>query len=174
MKTPGETSTRRGFFSKIVAVSGAAGAAVLAAPIARYLLAPLWRRQESSFVVVAKSEDVRAEQPLAAAVVGERTDAWTRAPAQRLGLVWLRRKEDGRVLALQSECPHLGCGVRFEAERRRFACPCHESYFDLEGRALEGPSPRGMDPLEVREEGGNVLVRFTRFRTQTTEREPLG
>lgn len=174
MKAPVDTDSRRGFFAKFAALAGVIAAAGLSVPFVRYIFAPLGARRRSAFVPVAKSESVTGDLPFAAQVMGERVDAWTRSPSQRLGLVWLRRKEDGRVLALQSECPHLGCGIRLEAERRRFACPCHESFFDFEGRALEGPSPRGMDTLEVREENGQISVQFERFRTQSPRREPLG
>jgi cytochrome b6-f complex iron-sulfur subunit len=46
--------------------------------------------------------------------------------------------------ALSLLCPHLGCTVQTEAEG--FACPCHGSRFDSQGRLLRGPAA---DPLTV-------------------------
>ena len=37
-----------------------------------------------------------------------------------------------------------------------------------------GPTPRDMDPLEVRVENGFVLVRFRRYRMGTADRVEVG
>lgn len=62
--------------------------------------------------------------------------------------VFLRRQGD-RVLAISSQCTHLGCPVRFERANpdegrpeARLHCPCHSGIFDLEGKVLDGPPPR--------------------------------
>jgi Rieske Fe-S protein len=89
-----------------------------------------------------------------------------------LGAVWLRRGLDGRIAALSGTCPHLGCGVGPDA-KGGFACPCHDSAFAADGAYLKGPSPRGMDPLPVRVEGGRVLVRALRFETGTKARRKI-
>jgi Rieske Fe-S protein len=106
-------------------------------------------------------------------VIGEQTDAWTRASQVRLGMVWLRRKGD-KVVALNAECPHLGCKVAFRADHKGFACPCHDSSFSIDGEHLGGPAPRSMDPLETRVVDGQVEVRFVRFRAQVKERVEIG
>ena len=48
------------------------------------------------------------------------------------------------------------------------------SSFDTEGRCLGGPSPRGLDELDVTVQGKDVLVRYQRFRIGTPKKEPLG
>lgn len=44
---------------------------------------------------------------------------------------------------ISSVCTHLGCNVRSE-EPRGFACPCHGSKFDHQGRVTDGPAPRSL------------------------------
>ena len=78
-----------------------------------------------------------------------------------VGAVWIRRTARGELLALSATCPHLGCGLSSDADG--FACPCHDSHFSPDGRALRGPSPRGMDPLPIRVVAGRVLVQALRF-----------
>ena len=39
-----------------------------------------------------------------------------------------------------NRCPHLGCGLIFNEIEETFDCPCHGSRFDLDGKAIEGPS----------------------------------
>jgi cytochrome b6-f complex iron-sulfur subunit len=41
--------------------------------------------------------------------------------------------------AVSSVCTHLGCNVARD-EARGFACPCHGSVFDSEGRVTRGPA----------------------------------
>jgi cytochrome b6-f complex iron-sulfur subunit len=41
--------------------------------------------------------------------------------------------------AISAVCTHLGCNVNHE-ESRGFACPCHGSTFDEEGRVTHGPA----------------------------------
>jgi cytochrome b6-f complex iron-sulfur subunit/menaquinol-cytochrome c reductase iron-sulfur subunit len=172
-KDPG----RRGVLSALLALGGTTIAAILAVPGLRFLADPLLRRRSgaTTWTKVATIDSLPDDVPVAVPVVGERVDAWTRAKAQRLGTVWLRKKSDRRVDALQAECPHLGCSVQLDAERHRFACPCHESFFNLEGHQTSGPSPRDMDSLEARVTAdGDVEVHFARYRTQSHDKVKLG
>lgn len=59
-------------------------------------------------------------------------------------------REGATIRALSTVCTHLGCRVRWEGNRRRFFCPCHDGIFDEEGRVVSGPPPRPLDRYEVR------------------------
>jgi Rieske Fe-S protein len=107
-------------------------------------------------------------------VVADKTDAWTHAPNQVIGAVFLRStpEKDPPVLALQVVCPHKGCTIRYVKtdEGGHFVCPCHEAYFDLNGQISVEPSrsPRPMDELEVEiRNQDEILVEFKNFRIGT-------
>ena len=51
------------------------------------------------------------------------------------------------VMALDLTCPHLGCTVT--ATSQGFACPCHGSRFQSDGKLLEGPATRPLRRLEI-------------------------
>lgn len=55
------------------------------------------------------------------------------------------------VVALYQVCTHLGCLPKWEPGQYRFACPCHGSQYEIDGRWITGPAPRGLDrfPLTV-------------------------
>jgi Rieske Fe-S protein len=149
--------------------------AILAWPAAQYVLDPVLRATGSKerWIRVAKLDSLAEDHPVSVPVIGEQTDAWTRAPQVRLGMVWLRRKGD-KVVALNAECPHLGCKVGYQAEHKGFGCPCHDSSFSIEGEHQGGPAPRSMDPLDTRVVNGEVEVRFVRYRAQVKERIEIG
>ena len=59
------------------------------------------------------------------------------------------RLDADTVVAFDRRCPHLGCPVRWVAERGRFECPCHHAAFDARtGAVLFGPPTRGLTPAE--------------------------
>ena len=62
--------------------------------------------------------------------------------------IWIYRDQLG-FYAVSSICPHLGCIVKEEAGEQSFICPCHGSRFDASGNVLGGPSPRGLDWLDI-------------------------
>lgn len=97
-------------------------------------------------------------------------DAWTAFTDVTLGAAWLVRQGDA-VRALSTVCPHAGCSVDWERDKSCFACPCHGSAFAKDGARTDGPSPRGMDPLEVEIKSGRVLVTYRRFRQGVGDRE---
>jgi menaquinol-cytochrome c reductase iron-sulfur subunit len=114
--------------------------------------------------------------PVQAPVIADLTDAWNREPNQPVGAVYLRREGD-KVTCFNAICPHAGCFVGYDENRRVFQCPCHTSAFELDGARIEpSPSPRDMDPLTVDEaklkETGEVWVAFENFYPGKPDREP--
>ncbi len=98
----------------------------------------------------------------------ERRNRWRRDAVREV--VYVRRRgEDFEVLS--SICPHTGCLVRRQDDG--FTCPCHKSFFDAEGNAVEGPSPRPLDALEWKVEKKRLLVKYQRFRPGLAERRAL-
>lgn len=169
------SKSRRSFLTLLTAVGSAAIGAVLAIPGASYVFDPLLRSggKKGRWIRVADAGGLSSEDPTAFPVEGEQTDAWTRSEQVRLGVVWLRKKGD-EIVALNAECPHLGCKVGYDKSAKKFVCPCHDSSFAENGQRLGGPAPRSLDPLETRVVDGKVEVRFVRFRAQVADREEIG
>lgn len=166
---------RRSILKAAAGALATAMGAVIASPIVQLVAHPLKRRAAAAAeaLPVAKLEALPEGVPVRAQVIAPIVrDAWTRFEKVALGAVWLIRRGD-KVEALSSTCPHAGCFVDWEADKKRFACPCHGSVFDLDGKCTDGPSPRGMDALETRLDKGSVLVSFQRFRQATPAKEPV-
>jgi menaquinol-cytochrome c reductase iron-sulfur subunit len=124
------------------------------------------------WIRATKLEDLKEGVPKRVGLVADARDGWVVEKDVLLGVVWLIRAGD-EVRALSATCPHLGCAVGVRAEGG-FTCPCHDSDFAPDGKCLGGPSPRDLDPLATRVEGGWVEVDFRRFRVGSKERVEVG
>jgi menaquinol-cytochrome c reductase iron-sulfur subunit len=69
-----------------------------------------------------------------------------------------------------SICPHLGCRYGWQAETKRFFCPCHGSQFEINGEKIAGPAPRGLDPLPFREQNGTAEITWIQYKSGTADR----
>jgi len=112
-------------------------------------LAGLWRY--FSFQTEPPSPTDFDLGPASAFIPGSRT-VLTQVPAVLL------RTEKG-FTALSLICPHLGCTV--ESKSNGFACPCHGSRFDFEGRLLRGPAAKPLMVLRLDTSSDGHLHLFT-------------
>jgi len=174
-ETSADCDNRRGFLGKAAAV--VCGAAALAVPTAAGVVAflnPLRQKSQGGQCMRLASLDAIPQDgsPLKVPVIADRTDAWSRFPAEPIGAVFLRRT-NGNVAALQVICPHAGCSINYDVTGRKYFCPCHAASFDMAGNRTDAtsPSPRNMDSLEVEIRNKNeVWVKFQTFGVGTAKK----
>ncbi|WP_235879873.1 ubiquinol-cytochrome c reductase iron-sulfur subunit [Polyangium aurulentum] len=165
---------RRTALRALVTLGGCAYAGVIAVPGAQFLAPSAEDGQgKARWIRVGRLEDLPQGEPRRLAVVGDERDAFNVTKDQQLGAIWVVR-EGEKVRAMSAVCPHLGCSIDIGADKKSFSCPCHTSRFSLAGAAESGPSPRAMDPLDVRVTEGFVEVDFKRFRLGIAERMEVG
>lgn len=156
-----------------VAVGSCAIAAAIAVPATAFVAAPVSSKGAGGrWVRTLRLDQLVDNEPKRVAIVDDRRDAWTIERGVELGSVWVVKHGD-KVTAFSAVCPHLGCSVNVAAEAGPaggFACPCHTSAFDPDGKRKSGPSPRDMDVLATRIEEGFVAVDFRRFRIGIAEK----
>lgn len=71
----------------------------------------------------------------------------------------LVRLDEEEYVAYSQKCTHLSCAVYYQAEERRFACPCHEGYFAVDdGRVLQGPPPRALPRVMLEQRNGALVA----------------
>lgn len=158
----------------LAAAGGAVGCGALAVPSVRFLVAPAAGAGGGGrWVKTVALDTLHEDDPKRVAIVSDWQDAWTLEKAVELGAAWLVRKGDA-VVAYSTTCPHLGCAVGRAPSGPGFYCPCHDSSFDAAGGRVDGPSPRALDGLETRIEGGFVFVNFQRFRQGIPEKVSVG
>ena len=56
-------------------------------------------------------------------------------------------------------CTHFACIVKWDPDKKRIECPCHEGYFDpYDGSVISGPPPTALESLQVDVVDGEVYV----------------
>jgi len=157
---------RRQFFKEWVSIL--LGALSVFIPLGAgliFFLDPLRRTSRGrDFLRIAAVDSLPLGVPRMVKINTIRKDAWSTSPNEPIGAVYLIRKKKG-IEAFQALCPHAGCFVDYTPGKHKFECPCHGSSFELDGSrtSSSSPSPRGMDHLETRVEGNDVLVRYEEF-----------
>ncbi len=59
------------------------------------------------------------------------------------------RDEAGVLHTFSHVCTHLVCHVRWNAAENSFDCPCHGSRFDTNGKVIQGPAVRDLEPKDI-------------------------
>ena len=166
--------TRRSFFGVLLGIGTVGMGALLAVPVLRFVLYPLYaktRRVEWSRRR-GVDEFSNLKQPLRRGrlILCSATDGEKSFPRS---LSMSHAVADGQLKVLSAICPHLGCSISWQSAQDGFVCPCHGGKFAPDGTRISGPPPRGMDVLPHKVEDGKVLVNFQYFRSNVPNQEVL-
>ena len=166
--------SRRSFIGVLLGIGSAVVGALLSVPLIRFALFPLIRQttevKYSSLGLISDFSSV--VDPEMRTIQIEQVDGWRKAVSEKA--VYITKDNAGKLIVLSSVCPHLGCTVPWNKERRQFVCPCHGGTFQPDGTRVSGPSLRGMDSLETRIEDNQLNVRFQYFRQLVADKEVIG
>ncbi len=165
--------TRRSFFGALMAIGSAGMGAILAVPVLRYVLYPLYAKASGTdwSDVGEMSEFTNSKSPVRKTITFAQRDGWREVVSAQS--VYVSRTAAGELEVLSAICPHLGCSVSWQQAQNDFLCPCHGSVFKADGMAVAGPSPRGMDRLPTRIKDGKLQVHFEYFRPNVPNQEKL-
>lgn len=167
-----EAVSRRGFLGWAAGLITGLGALFVAIPFVGSLVTNVEGKSSAAFVTVGDVTGLKPEEPQAFPFLDEVTDAYLHEQVPRM--VWAVKYADGSIVAYSPICPHLGCEYFWDPNTRHFVCPCHNSVWDIDGRRLSGPTPRGMDTLPSKVAGGSLQVRWVQYQTGTPSKIPVG
>jgi menaquinol-cytochrome c reductase iron-sulfur subunit len=152
----GGTPTRRRFQTGAIYGLMAAISAALGLPALAYLFVPGSVRKQDDWVEVGDLTRLSPGVPVELTFRRNRVDGWKVISEKSTS--WVVKTGDTQVTAFGPQCTHLGCAYHWEAERKDFLCPCHNSVFTLEGKVASGPAPRPLDRYETKVEGTKLLL----------------
>ena len=163
-------SERRSFLGIVSGLIAAGISAVLGVTIGRYATAPAFTGAETEkWIELGPIAEIPDGKLVKRNLMVSRQAGWGEFIAKRS--VWIVK--EGETLAIFSGvCPHLGCAVSASGER--FVCACHGSEWDVAGKTLAGPTPRGLDLLEHRIEGKLLKVKYQDFKQGIATKEVAG
>ncbi|HSY33379.1 MAG TPA: ubiquinol-cytochrome c reductase iron-sulfur subunit [Verrucomicrobiae bacterium] len=166
--------SRRSFLGALVALGSVFVGALLSVPLIRFAIFPLIRRTTDlkNSPVGSMSEFSSLTEPAMRTIQIEQIDGWRKTVSEKI--VYITKDQRDQLSVLTSICPHLGCTVPWNKEKKQFICPCHGGTFSADGSRVSGPSQRGMDTLETYVEDGQLLVRFQYFRQLVSDKEIVG
>ena len=82
--------------------------------------------------------------------------------------IWVIKHAADKATVYSPLCPHLNC--RYTFVDNEFKCPCQGSIFNEGGKCIGGPSPRALDTLPYKIEGGELYVRWELFKAGIPEK----
>jgi menaquinol-cytochrome c reductase iron-sulfur subunit len=147
---------RRNFQLGIFAGLWAIMAAALSLPAAVYIFASPKSRKSRGWVDAGDISAIPMNSPEEVVFRRTRTDGW-KVVTER-STAWVIRRGDKDVVALAPQCTHLGCAYHWSSEKNEFECPCHASFFSIDGAVLSGPAPRPLDRFDVKLQGNKLLL----------------
>ncbi len=145
---------RRGF---IVWGIGGLISAAMAIPAIAYIIGPaLQRANAQNWIRLGAASKVELGIPTLFKAKVQRQTGWIVNEQELSAFV---RTDNGRdFVAMSNICTHLGCRIRWIAERGEFFCPCHNGVFDKDGKVLAGPPPRPLDRYEIKVENDQLFI----------------
>lgn len=153
--------SRRSFMVRTIIVIFAFIGASLGAALGGFGIIPALKKRETGWSDAGTVAELTVGQPQERRFSELVKSGWQSEKQDRT--IWIVKKPDNSVVAYSSSCTHLGCGYRWVEAQQRFACPCHGSFFDINGTVLAGPAPRSLDTLPARVENNRLLVRYEVF-----------
>ncbi len=165
---------RRSFFGVLLGIGSAGMGALLAIPVLRYVLYPLYAKSgKNTWTAVGDmAEFSDLSKPILKPLALKQVDGWSEVDSSQN--VYVTKNPQGNLEVLSSICPHLGCIVDWHKGQNEFFCPCHGSVFNPDGNHVSGPSPRGLDTLPHKIVNGKLMVKFEYFRENIPNQEVVG
>lgn len=157
-----EDISRRDAMKLAIAVIGGLIGTALGIPAIAYLIGPALKKDEANWIQVSSLSTIELGTPTLFKPKVTRQNGWM-VDEEEVGVYILT--EDGRNYhALSNICTHLGCRVRWIAERGQFFSPCHNGVFDRHGYVVSGPPPRPLDEFETKIEDGDLYIQLPSLR----------
>ena len=152
-----EQINRRGFLRIATLSIGGLISLMMGIPSVAYILGPaLSREKDQGWTRLGSVKKVELGRPTMFKVNLIRNTGWL-VEEEKIA-VYILTDNGQDFIAMSNICTHLGCRVRWIADKEIFLSPCHNGVFDREGKVISGPPPRPLDRFEVKIENNQLLI----------------
>ncbi len=149
--------SRRDFMKLAISAIGGVIGLSWAIPAIAYLVEPaLKSNQGEGWIQLGSTAKIEVGVPTLFKVNIQRQTGWVTNEEELSAYVLT---EDAReFIAMSNVCTHLGCRVRWIADKQGFYCPCHNGVFAKDGTVISGPPPRPLNRYEVKVENDQLFI----------------
>jgi len=148
---------RRDFMKAAIASIGGVIGAAIGLPAVAYIVGPALKKEADTWIRLGSVSKIELDNPTLFKTTIETQTGWINAEEEFSAYVLTENGQDFTVMS--NVCTHLGCRVRWIAEKEGFFCPCHNAVFAKDGTVLDGPPPRPLDRFESKVEDGVLYVK---------------
>ncbi|MES1261876.1 MAG: Rieske (2Fe-2S) protein [Acidobacteriota bacterium] len=157
--TTESTSSRRGLLMRLGILFNGLAAMVLAIPLVRFLLSPVFRARGNGYRSwVSLGSTTRF--PDGETRLATFRNPWVTPTDGKTAdtACWVRHVERDQYQVFAINCAHLGCPVRWFPQSGLFLCPCHGGAYYRDGSRAAGPPERGMFEYPCKVENNLLLI----------------
>ncbi len=148
---------RRDFMKVAIAgISGVIGAAI-GLPAIAYIIGPALKQNIETWIRLGPVSKIEVDNPTLFKTTIETQTGWISAQEEISAYVLTENEQD--FVVMSNICTHLGCRVRWIADKQGFYCPCHNGVFAKDGTVISGPPPRALDRFENKVEDGILYIK---------------
>jgi menaquinol-cytochrome c reductase iron-sulfur subunit len=158
-KTPSnpEEVGRRKFLSGIIGVVAGVVAALVGLPSIGYIISPGVKLQnKEKWLTLGPVSSLALGVPTGFPFARQIKDGWV--DSTQTGIAYAITRDGQTVRVVSDVCPHLSCRVTWQGARSLYVCPCHDGFFDLDGKVVSGPPPRALDEFQSKIENGQIMI----------------
>ena len=149
--------SRRDFMKVTIAsISGVIGAAI-GLPAIAYIVGPALKQATDTWIRLGSVNKVELSDPTLFKTTIETQTGWINTQEELSAYVLTENGQD--FVVMSNICTHLGCRVRWIADKQGFYCPCHNGVFAKDGTVISGPPPRPLDRFENKVEDGILYIK---------------
>jgi menaquinol-cytochrome c reductase iron-sulfur subunit len=148
--------TRRSWHLAAIYVLGAIMGLVLAIPTILYLFIPPRQRRRSQWIDAGDVTQLTPGAPVEMSFQESRIDGWRVITEKKTA--WVVKEPNNQIVAFGPQCTHLGCAYHWDGGEKKFVCPCHASFFSIDGQVLAGPAPRPLDRYATRIQNNRLQI----------------
>ena len=149
--------SRRDFMKATIWGVGGLIGALIGLPAVAYIVGPAFKQTVDTWIRLGPVSKVEPDNPTLFKATVETQTGWITTQEEISAYVLTENGQDYQVMS--NVCTHLGCRVRWIAEKQGFYCPCHNGVFAKDGSVVSGPPPRPLDRFENKVEEGILYIK---------------
>jgi menaquinol-cytochrome c reductase iron-sulfur subunit len=149
--------SRRDFMKATIFGVGGLIGALIGLPAVAYIVGPAFKQTVDTWIRLGPVSKVELDNPTLFKTTVETQTGWITTQEEISAYVLTEDGQDYQVMS--NVCTHLGCRVRWIADKQGFYCPCHNGVFAKDGSVVSGPPPRPLDRFENKVENGILYIK---------------